>query len=306
MNIEVNRINMGICGNPEEYTKQTNEIFMHQLKQIVKKIAANIENRPVILLAGPSGSGKTTTAFMIAKLLGELGCGCHTISMDNYFKSLTEEEKELAAQGRVDLESPDRIDKELLNAQIEDIENCRPVNVPKYDFANSARSEETIPFERKHGDVVIFEGIHALNPDVITVPDSKLCKLYVSVRTRITKEGLVLNPAKIRLMRRMIRDRNFRKRTLEETMSMFHSVEAGENKYIMPYKTRSDYDIDTFMAYEMSVYRYNLLDDLRLMEDNSGLSDVMEVLSALAPLDSEFVPKDSLIREFIGKGEFKY
>ncbi len=306
MNIEVNRINMGICGNPDEYTKQTNEIFMHQLKQIVKKIAANIENRPVILLAGPSGSGKTTTAFMIAKLLGELGCGCHTISMDNYFKSLTEEEKELAAQGRVDLESPDRIDKELLNAQIEDIENCRPVNVPKYDFANSARSEETIPFERKHGDVVIFEGIHALNPDVITVPDSKLCKLYVSVRTRITKEGLVLNPAKIRLMRRMIRDRNFRKRSIEETMSMFHSVEAGENKYIMPYKMRSDYDIDTFMAYEMSVYRYNLLDDLRLMEDNSGLSDVMEVLSALAPLDSEFVPKDSLIREFIGKGEFKY
>ncbi len=306
MNIEVNRINMGICGNPEEYTKQTNEIFMHQLKQIVKKIAANIENRPVILLAGPSGSGKTTTAFMIAKLLKELGCGCHTISMDNYFKSLTEEEKILAAQGKADLESPERIDKELLNAQIEDIENCRPVNVPKYDFANSARSEETIPFERKHGDVVIFEGIHALNPDVITVPDSKLCKLYVSVRTRITKEGLVLNPAKIRLMRRMIRDRNFRKRTLEETMSMFHSVEAGENKYIMPYKTRSDYDIDTFMAYEMSVYRYNLLDDLRLMEDNSGLSDVMEVLSALAPLDSEFVPKDSLIREFIGKGEFKY
>ena len=306
MNIEVNRINIGICGNPEEYTKQTNEIFMHQLKEIVQKIASNIENRPVILLAGPSGSGKTTTAFMIAKLLDELGCGCHTISMDNYFKSLTEEEKELAAQGRVDLESPDRIDKELLNAQIEDIENCRPVNVPKYDFAQSARSEETIPFERKHGDVVIFEGIHALNPDVITVPDSKLCKLYVSVRTRITKEGLVLNPAKIRLMRRMIRDRNFRKRSIEETMSMFHSVEAGENKYIMLYKMRSDYDIDTFMAYEMSVYRYNLLDDLRLMEDNSELSDVMEILSALAPLDNELVPKNSLIREFIGKGEFKY
>lgn len=306
MNIEVNRINIGICGNPEEYTKQTNEIFMHQLKEIVQKIASNIENRPVILLAGPSGSGKTTTAFMIAKLLDELGCGCHTISMDNYFKSLTEEEKELAAQGRVDLESPDRIDKELLNAQIEDIENCRPVNVPKYDFAQSARSEETIPFERKHGDVVIFEGIHALNPDVITVPDSKLCKLYVSVRTRITKEGLVLNPAKIRLMRRMIRDRNFRSRSIEETMSMFHSVEAGENRYIMPYKTRSDYDIDTFMAYEMSVYRYHLLDDLRLMADNSELADVIEVMAALAPLDSELIPKNSLIREFIGKGEFEY
>ncbi|MBR5512735.1 MAG: nucleoside kinase [Ruminococcus sp.] len=306
MNIEVNRINKGICGNPEEYTKQTNEVFLYQLKEIAKKIASNIENRPVILLAGPSGSGKTTTAFMITKLLGELGCGCHTISMDNYFKSLTEEEKELAALGKVDLESPDRIDKELLNRQIEAIEDCQPVEIPKYDFAKSARSEETVHFERKHGDVVIFEGIHALNPDVITVPDSKLCKLYVSVRTRITKEGLVLNPAKIRLMRRMIRDRNFRKRSLEETLKMFHSVEAGENKYIMPYKQRSDYDIDTFMAYEMSVYRYNLLDDLRLMENKDELSDVIEILSALAPLDNEFVPKDSLIREFIGKGEFKY
>ncbi len=306
MNIEVNRINSGICRNPEEYAEQTNEVFMYQLMQIASKIASNIKNRPVILLAGPSGSGKTTTAYMIAKFLGDLGCGCHTISMDNYFKSLTAEEKELSALGKMDLESPERIDKELLNKQIEDIEACRPVEIPKYDFEVSARSEETVTFERKQGDVVIFEGIHALNPDVITVPDNRLYKLYVSVRTRITKEGIVLNPAKIRLMRRMIRDRNFRSRSIEETMSMFHSVEAGENRYIMPYKTRSDYDIDTFMAYEMSVYRYHLLDDLRLMADNSELADVIEVMAALAPLDSELIPKNSLIREFIGKGEFEY
>lgn len=306
MNIEVNRINKGICDNPEKYAIQTNEIFLYQLKQIAEKIASNIENRPVILLAGPSGSGKTTTAFMLTKLLGELGCGCHTISMDNYFKSLSDEERELSAQGKIDLESPDRIDKELLNVQIEAIEDCLPIEIPKYDFAKSARSDETKPFERKHGDAVIFEGIHALNPDVITVPDSKLYKLYVSVRTRITKEGIVLNPAKIRLMRRMIRDRNFRKRSLDETMSMYNSVQAGENKYIMPYKTRSDYDIDTFLAYEMSVYRYNLLDDLRLMENKQELSDVIEILSSLAPMDNELVPRDALIREFIGKGEFKY
>ena len=116
----------------------------------------------------------------------------------------------------------------------------------------------------------------------------------------------MLNPAKIRLMRRMIRDRNFRKRSLDETMSMYNSVQAGENKYIMPYKTRSDYDIDTFLAYEMSVYRYNLLDDLRLMENKQELSDVIEILSSLAPMDNELVPRDALIREFIGKGEFKY
>lgn len=306
MNIEVNRINKGICGDPEKFAIQTNEIFMYHLMEIARKIAANIENRPVILLSGPSGSGKTTTAFMLSKLLGELGCGCHTISMDNYFNSLTAEEKILLSKGTIDLESPDRIDKELLNKQIEEIEDCRPVELPKYDFTNSARSAETVHFERKHGDVVIFEGIHALNPDVITVPENKLYKIYVSVRTRVTKEGLVLNPAKIRLLRRMIRDRSFRKRSLEDTLGMFESVQAGENKYIMPYKTRSDYDIDTFFAYEMSVYRYNLLDDLRLMQTSPELADVIEILSALAPLDNELVPRDSLIREFIGKGEFKY
>lgn len=306
MNIEVNRINKGICGNPEKYTIETNDIFAFQLKEISERIASNSENRPVILLAGPSGSGKTTTAFMLTKMLRELGCNSHTLSMDNYFKSLTDEEKALAAKGEMDLESPDRIDKELLNKQIEDIENCVPIEIPKYDFSESRRSDETTAFERKKGEVVIFEGIHALNPDVITVPENRLCKLYVSVRTRITTEGIVLNPAKIRLMRRMIRDRNFRKRSLAETMNMFKSVEAGENKYIMPYKHRSDYDIDTFMAYEMSVYKYNLLDDLRGMSDISELADVIEVMTALAPLDNEFVPKDSLIREFIGKGEFKY
>lgn len=306
MNIEVNRINKGICGNPEEFTKETNNIFEFQLKKIAEKIASNSENRPVILLAGPSGSGKTTTAFMLAKMLRELGCNSHTISMDNYFKSLTPDEIALMGEGKIDLESPDRIDKDLLNKQIEDIEECIPVEIPKYNFSESKRSEETVHFERKKGEVVIFEGIHALNPDVITVPENKLCKLYVSVRTRITDEGIVLNPAKIRLMRRMIRDRNFRKRSLKETMNMFRSVEAGENKYIMPYKHRSDYDIDTFMAYEMSVYNYNLLDDLRGMSDIPELEDVITIMSALAPLDNELVPKDSLIREFIGKGEFKY
>lgn len=306
MNIEVTRINEGVCGDPDKFVELTNEAYVYQLKKIAEDIVEKKSEISVILLSGPSGSGKTTTAFMIAKILGELGCRTHTLSMDNYFKSLSDKEKELSAQGKVDLESPNRIDKELLNRQLEEINACHAVNIPKYDFAASKRSGVKMTFERKLGELVIFEGIHALNPDVITVPDSMLCKLYVSVRSRITKNGIVLHPSKVRLMRRMIRDRNFRKRSLAETMNMFHSVEAGENRYIMPYKHRSDYDIDTFMAYEMNVYRDSLLDELRGMTDVSELLDVTEVMAALAPLDAEFVPKDSLIREFIGKGEFKY
>lgn len=306
MNIEVNRINSGIAENPAEYVKLTNEAYFYQLRKIAENIAENSTERPVILLSGASGSGKTTTALMIAKILGEMGYPTHTLSMDNYFKSLNDEERELSAHGKMDLESPDRIDKELLNSQIEAINDCRAVDVPRYDFADSRRDGVKLTLKRQPGELVIFEGIHALNPDVITVPDRRLCKLYVSVRTRITCGNIVLHPSKVRLMRRMIRDRNFRKRALRETMNMFQSVESGENKYIMPYKYRSDFDIDTFMAYEMNVYRDSLLAELKEMADIPELADVTEVMEALTSLDCGFVSKDSLVREFIGEGEFNY
>ncbi len=306
MNIEVNRINQNAESDPVGFISAVNETYFYQLKKIAEEIAENRDEKPVILLAGPSGSGKTTTALMIAKILGELGCPTHTLSMDNYFKSLTVEERDLSALGKIDLESPNRIDTELLNRQIEDIEEFRSVDVPKYDFVSSERRGIKLNLQRKSGELVIFEGIHALNPNVITVPDSRICKLYVSVRTRITCGDIILHPSKVRLMRRMIRDRNFRKRTLRETMNMFRSVEDGENKYIMPYKYRSDYDIDTFMAYEMNVYRNNLLGELREMADITELADVTEVMENLLPISVENIPRNSLIREFIGKGEFKY
>ena len=107
-------------------------------------------------------------------------------------------------------------------------------------------------------------------------------------------------------MRRMIRDKNFRNRALRETMNMFHSVESGENKYIMPYKHRSDYDIDTFMAYELNAYRDSLIDQLRELSDFPELADVTAVLEQLVPLDKKDISRDSLICEFIGQGQFKY
>lgn len=306
MNIEVNRINSGIEQNPQEYVKSVNGMYFWHIKEIVENIAENKEQKPVILLSGPSGSGKTTTALIIAKMLSEMGCPTHTLSMDNYFKSLTDKERELSVLGKLDLESPDRVDKELLNRQIDAISRCQAVDIPRYNFAESRRDGVKMNFKRNDGELVIFEGIHALNPDVITFNEDKLCKLYVSVRTRIVYDDIILHPSKVRLMRRMIRDRNFRKRSLRETMNMFHSVENGENKYIMPYKHRSDYDIDTFMAYEMNVYKDSLLDELRSMNDVPELADVTEVLENLDSLDKKYITPDSLICEFIGGGMFKY
>ena len=306
MNIEINRINDEITKKPSEFVREVNEAYMYHLNEIAENIAKNRHEKPVVLLSGPSGSGKTTTAMMIEKLLDEKGCSTHTLSMDNYFCPLTEEEKELAALGKADLESPDRVDKVLLNEQIEAIEKCLPVEIPKYNFAESCRDKSEMTLTRKEGEIVIFEGIHALNPNVVTVPDSRLCKIYVSVRTRVTCDDIILHPSKVRLMRRMIRDKFFRKRSLRETMNMFASVENGENKYIMPYKHRSDYDIDTFMPYEINIYKDLLINQVRELGDIPELADVNKVLEAAESLDRSLVPADSLIREFIGDGQFKY
>ena len=306
MNIEIARINQGIENSPSEYVKLVNMDYLYKLNSIVDGIEKNCQEKPVILLAGPSGSGKTTTAMMIEKLLDDRGHETHTISMDNYFCPLTEEEKELAALGKVDLESPARVDKELLNQQIEAIENCKEIEIPKYNFKTSSRERSGRIIKRNEGEIVIFEGIHALNPDVITVPDEKLYKIYVSVRTRIVSDGIVLHPSKVRLLRRMIRDSNFRKRSPRETLNMFHSVEAGENKYIMPYKYRADFDVDTFMAYELSAYKDDILDKLRELDDAPELADTISVLEKLTSLSKDDVTPDSLICEFIGNGQFKY
>lgn len=306
MNIEIERINQGIEADPGEYVRAVNEDYVYKLAKIADDIAAHKNEKPVILLSGPSGSGKTTTAMMIEKLLDERGHATHTLSMDNYFCPLTPEEKALAAEGKMDLESPLRVDKELLNSQIEDISACREIEIPRYNFGTSDREATGTRFKRNEGELVIFEGIHALNPDVITVPDSMICKIYVSVRTRVSSHGMLLHPSRVRLMRRMIRDSLFRQRSLRETMNMFCSVEEGENKYIMPYKYRSDYDIDTFMSYELSAYRADLLDKLEDMKDVPEIGEIVNVLEQLAPIDRSHITPDSLICEFIGNGQFKY
>ncbi len=306
MNIEVKRINEGIKDHPSEFINTVNEDYLYRLRKIADEILAHKDEKPVILLSGPSGSGKTTTALMIEKLLDDAGSETHTLSMDNYFCPLTEEEKQLACEGKMDLESPERVDKKLLNEQIEAISRCEQIEIPKYNFKNSTREASGRPFLRRQGELVIFEGIHALNPDVITVPDSKIWKIYVSVRTRITCGDILLHPSKVRLLRRMVRDSKFRKRSLTETMNMFRSVEDGENKYIMPYKYRSDYDIDTFMSYEMSAYRDFFMKRIDEIKDIPELQDTITVLEKLEPLDSKLIPPESLICEFIGNGSFKY
>ena len=306
MQIELAAINQQVSEHAEDFIRQTNAAYLADLTRIADDIALHRDKKPIILLSGPSGSGKTTSALMIEKILDDRGIETHTLSLDNYFSPLTDREKELFSIGKLDLESPNRVDSEFLTAQLREIYHCRPVELPIYDFKESTRIKSGKTLHRKPGELVILEGIHSLNPDIIDFKDSRTAKIYVSVRTRITRNGVELHPAKIRLMRRLVRDMLFRKRSFKDTLMMFRSVEEGENKYIMPYKYRSTYDVNTFMAYEICAYRDFLIDAFRKMTDEPVIEDMLAFLEETASLPMEAITPDSLICEFIGNGRFSY
>lgn len=300
MRVNLYTINEQLQRNPAAFIKKTNAAYENQLREIAQDIAANREEHPIILLSGPSGSGKTTSAVMMEKFLDEQGIETHTLSLDNYFSPFTDQERILFEKGELDLESPQRVDKHFLTQQLDDLYQCRPVELPTYDFKESRRIFDGQILQRKPGELVILEGIHSLNPDILDFPDEKTAKIYISVRTRIEMNGRILHPSKIRLMRRLVRDMLFRKRTFSDTIRMFRSVEKGAEKYIMPFKYRSDYGVDTFLSYEICAYRSFLLNALLEMADTPLIEDACRFLDAAYPLDTGQIPTDSLIREFIG------
>lgn len=299
--ISVEELNNAVK-SPEDFIARSEERYSSQLREAAKKIYEMRTERPIVLISGPSGSGKTTSAARVAKLLEGYGCKAHTISMDNYFLPMRLNEAARDNNGKIDFESPQRLDIPLFKEHLEKLFNCVEIEIPSFDFAEQER-HEGMPLKRGKGDIVILEGIHALNPLLTGECDAFTVGVYVSVRTRIQNGDELLHPSKIRLMRRLMRDKLYRGRSLADTFEFFKSVERGENLYIMPYKHRADFDIDTFIEYEAPVYRDILLPDLeksRDYYDYAAYEDIERVLRLLSPMSREHVPEQSLIREFIG------
>ncbi len=308
--INTTNINSGLENDAAGFIKSSESIYRDQLRIAAEKIYMSREERPLVLLSGPSGSGKTTTALRLAALLGNKGLQVHTLSMDNYFLPADAAEFPVDENGRIDLESPYRLDIPMFSEHLEKLSKGEPVEMPVFDFNTQSRSD-FIPVARKSNEIIIIEGIHALNPEVTGDSDDFTTCMYVSVRTRIrTKFGYTLHPRKIRLMRRLNRDRLFRCRSLEDIFDMFESVTKGEEKYIMPYKKRATIEIDSFIPYEASVYAKMLRNDVeKSREAFAAIEDgdvMLKVLTELEPLSEELVPSDSLVREFIGGSSLNY
>lgn len=304
--INISQLNKTIKNDAAAFIEKTNRDYTKKVGAVASSIADNIKEKPLVLLSGPSGSGKTTTAYRIKDALGEIGINSHIVSMDNYFitnSKLDEKSVPRDEEGNIDLESPYRVDIHLFQEQMKLMSEGQKVDIPVFDFVTQEHSSY-IPLTRKKDEIIIIEGIHALNPEVTGGTGEKASCVYVSVRTRLkTDNGDILHPSQVRLMRRLIRDRLFRGRSFDDIFAMFTSVQRGENLYIMPHKHRADYDVDTFIDYEASVYKSIIYDELKAYKE-TAFPDLRKMtlryLKELEPISAELIPDNSLIKEFIG------
>lgn len=305
--IDIENINAAMREDTK-FVLKCEEVFHDKISSAAATILMNKSARPVVCLTGPSGSGKTTTAMRLKAYLENLGVKVLLLSMDNFFLPLDQRPPEAT-----DWESPYCVNRALLIETIHRLMVGQTVDTPVYDFKTGA----TGGYKAMQGDkdaIIIAEGIHMLNPLIFDALSSEAIGVYVTPRTRIiTKDDRIVRPEQLRVARRMIRDYQNRGHSLRQTIERAESVDAGERNYIMPNKHNAAIHIDTFHDYEPCILArylkempefYEQLDDKFI--ESHGLTDLFRVVNSVPPLRTDFVPRDSIVREFVGGSCFEY
>lgn len=266
--------------------------------------------RRLILLAGPSSSGKTTTSKRLAIQLGAVGLRPHSISMDDYFVNRTETPRD--ANGDYDYECLQALDLALFNTHLKMLLEGEMVELPRYNFHTGSREASGTSLQLKEKDVLIVEGIHALNPDLTpTIPCELKYQLYVSALTTIQlDEHRRISTSDNRLLRRIIRDHKFRGYSASETIHRWPSVRAGEEKWIFPYQENSDCMINSALLYELAVLRGFVLPLLEAVPSDAPEYEeafrLRQLVGFFEPIPDKEIPTVSLLREFLGGSGFQY
>ena len=236
----VTSLNHAVASGKARYLVNLSEtLHDHRYAEIANKIAERPGVR-LVLIAGPSSSGKTTSSKRLALHMRVNGLNPIVISLDDYFRNRVE--TPLDENGEYDFECLEALDVPFLNQQLEQLFSGQRVEIPKYDFASGSRKFVGQFLQLTENDVLIMEGIHGLNPALTPqIPRDEKFQLYVSVLTPISIDRETRMQAQdYRLMRRMVRDNQFRGMTAEDTILRWPSVRAGEEKHILPFKKQAD------------------------------------------------------------------
>ncbi len=265
------------------------------------------QHKKIVLVAGPSSSGKTTFAQRLALHLNVIGLQPLVISLDNYY--LDRDSIPAGPDGKVDLEAITTIDVPLFRKQMAALLDGQEVELPRFSFQQGKREEKGIPVRLREGQVMVIEGIHGLNPMLSDGLDlDAVYRVFVSALTCLNLDDHNrIRTTDARLLRRIVRDMQFRATPPEETLSMWPSVRNGEETWIFPYQENADRMFNTALHYELPVlrhYAYDLLCAIEPEDENYlAARRLIKTLNYFPDIDEGVlaeIPPLSLLREFIG------
>ncbi len=274
---------------------------------VANRIYSERGTKRIVMIAGPSSSGKTSSSLRIALQCKVMGLNPKVIELDNYFVDRENTPKD--EDGNYDFESLYAMDLELLNKQLNELIEGKEVELPRFDFKTGSRVFDGNKLHLEDKDILIMEGIHALNPEMTSAVDSsRIFRVYVSALTSLNiDENNNISTSDNRLLRRMVRDNRVRGISPEETIMRWNSVRRGESKNIFPFQENADVLFNSALIFELPMLKYYAEPLLRRIAPNSpAYSDTVRLLKfldyivALQPGEISAIPPTSIMREFIG------
>jgi uridine kinase len=293
------------AGKGRELIRIAEALQEKKLAQIADRISAERERIKLVSIAGPSSSGKTTFAQRLAVQLRVNGLRPISVSIDNYF--VDREHTPLGVDGKPDYEGIESIDLNLLNEHLIALIQGRPVTMPIYDFQSGMRQWHPEPLRIAKDQPLLIEGIHGLNDKLTAaIPKNQKYKIYVSALTQLNIDDHNRIPTTDnRLIRRIVRDNQFRSHNALKTLSLWPAVRRGEETYIFPFQEEADVMFNSALIYELAILKKYAEPLLALISNEhpefSEAKRLLRFLSYFLPIsEEEEVPPNSILREFIG------
>lgn len=296
------------AGKADDLIRISEALHEKKIAQIADMITGSQDKKQIVLISGPSSSGKTTFAHRLEIQLKVNGVTPLTISLDDYF--VDRDRTPVDEKGEYDFESLEAIDVSLFNDHLTKLIRGEEVEIPIFDFTRGCRDDEGRKLLLNDNNVLLIEGIHGLNEKLTSsIPAGRKFKIYVSALTSLNIDDHNRIPSTdIRLIRRIVRDNQFRSNNALNTLKRWSSVRRGEEKNIFPFQEEADIMFNSSLVYEpgaLKTLAEPLLGEVdRSFPQYSEARRLLEFLSYFLPLSTCSIPANSIIREFIGESCF--
>ena len=300
------------CRNNQSFNLIKISEALHEKKvaSIADMISQRAEKVRFVLISGPSSSGKTTFSKRLSIQLIVSGLKPVEVSLDNYF--LNRDDTPLDKNGDWDFENLHALDLALFNQHLKQLLNGEEIDIPFFNFEDGKRYYKGEKLKLKEDSILILEGIHALNPELIAeIPTETTFKIYVSALTTISIDNHNWIPTTdTRLLRRIIRDFRFRNYSARQTISRWPSVRRGEEKWIFPYQENADVFFNSALLFELAVLKRHaepiLAEVPKYCDEYTETHRLIKFLNYFVPILDREIPPTSLLREFVGGSSFRY